>query len=100
MTHAGSGNSESPASPQGEPRSPATTGATAVPPLVDWVSRHSGWLLFVTILLAALLEGVGIYYGKRRAADSAARRERSTQEAPPASGAGEQVDLRRLERQP
>ncbi|MBA3853829.1 MAG: hypothetical protein C0503_05400 [Gemmatimonas sp.] len=38
-----------------------------LPPIVAWVSRHSGWLIFLTILTVALLEGVGIYHIKRRA---------------------------------
>ncbi len=44
----------------------------ALPPLVAWVSRNSGWLLFLTILTVALLEGVGIYHVKRKANEAAA----------------------------
>lgn len=46
-------------------RSPSQ--ADSLPPIVAWVSRHSGWLIFLTILTVALLEGVGIYHIKRRA---------------------------------
>lgn len=46
--------------------------APSLPPLVDWVSRNSGWLLFLTILAVALLEGVGIYHVKRKANEAAA----------------------------
>jgi len=53
---------------QQEPPRPAPT----LPPLVDWVSRNSDWLLFLTILTVALLEGVGIYHVKRKANEAAA----------------------------
>ncbi len=58
--------------------------AAPLPPFVDWVARHSGWLLFGTILLAALLEGVGIYHVKRRAQAS-----QPSAVTAPASGARE-----------
>jgi hypothetical protein len=41
--------------------------AAPIPPWLDWVVRHSGKIIFATVLLAALLEGVGIYYSRRRA---------------------------------
>ena len=55
----------------------------SVPPLspfMDWVVRHSGWLIFGTILAVALLEGVGIYW---------AQRQRDGLEARPRSGVRE-----------
>jgi hypothetical protein len=37
----------------------------SIPPLVAWVSRHSGWLILLTVLAVVLFEGVGLFYFKR-----------------------------------
>lgn len=46
-----------------QPERPA---APPISPLVDWVSRNSGIILFVMLLGIAMLEGVAIYAAKRR----------------------------------
>jgi hypothetical protein len=46
---------------------PAPPAPAPLPPLVAWVSRNSGWLILLTVLAVALIEGVGLFYFKRRA---------------------------------
>jgi hypothetical protein len=67
--------SDAPGNPHGDP-SPSS--APPLPPLVAWVSRNSGWLILLTILAVALIEGVGLFYIKRRA---------NAADCPPASNA-------------
>jgi hypothetical protein len=64
--------SGAPGNPHGDPV------PSSVPPLIAWVSRNSGWLILLTILAVALIEGVGLFYIKRRA---------NAADCPPASNA-------------